>query len=123
MYAVYYMMYMSKSTGKSTFPLDCIGCLISTQAFVLGHGRLSWVIRLFLVLSCVQVALGAPFLLVDPMAYMSRSFNLGRQFFFKWTVNWRFLAEETFLDRRFHAALLALHLLLLISFALFRWTR
>ncbi|XP_065182149.1 dol-P-Man:Man(5)GlcNAc(2)-PP-Dol alpha-1,3-mannosyltransferase-like isoform X1 [Sycon ciliatum] len=71
----------------------------------------------------IQVALGAPFLLVDPMAYMSRSFNLGRQFFFKWTVNWRFLAEETFLDRRFHAALLALHLLLLISFALFRWTR
>ena len=38
-----------------------------------------------------QVALGAPFLIDNPVGYMMGAFNLGRQFLFKWTVNWRFL--------------------------------
>ena len=43
-----------------------------------------------------QVLLGLPFLLVNPVAYMTRSFDVGRQFMFKWTVNWRFLGAELF---------------------------
>ncbi|XP_032219344.1 dol-P-Man:Man(5)GlcNAc(2)-PP-Dol alpha-1,3-mannosyltransferase isoform X2 [Nematostella vectensis] len=68
-----------------------------------------------------QVLLGLPFLMDNPVGYISRSFNLGRQFFFIWTVNWRFLPEWLFLNRYFHAALLLLHLLTLFCFYLYKW--
>ncbi|KAL7851326.1 hypothetical protein AOLI_G00216820 [Acnodon oligacanthus] len=71
----------------------------------------------------IQLFLGLPFLLVNPVGYVSRAFDLGRQFLFKWTVNWRFLPEEIFLSRYFHLALLFAHLTTLISFALKRWKR
>lgn len=48
---------------------------------------------------CPQLVLGLPFLLVNPVGYVSRAFDLGRQFLFKWTVNWRFLPEDIFLSR------------------------
>lgn len=70
-----------------------------------------------------QVVLGLPFLLENPIGYLSRSFDLGRQFLFQWTVNWRFLPETIFLHRAFHLALLAAHLSLLLLFALCRWHR
>nr|XP_028699730.1 dol-P-Man:Man(5)GlcNAc(2)-PP-Dol alpha-1,3-mannosyltransferase isoform X1 [Macaca mulatta] len=71
----------------------------------------------------LQVVLGLPFLLENPIGYLSRSFDLGRQFLFRWTVNWRFLPEALFLHRAFHLALLAAHLTLLLLFALCRWHR
>ncbi|XP_056675882.1 dol-P-Man:Man(5)GlcNAc(2)-PP-Dol alpha-1,3-mannosyltransferase isoform X2 [Monodelphis domestica] len=71
----------------------------------------------------LQVALGLPFLLENPAGYLSRSFDLGRQFLFRWTVNWRFLPEALFLNRAFHLALLAAHLSLLTLFAFCRWPR
>ncbi|VDK30420.1 unnamed protein product, partial [Anisakis simplex] len=58
-----------------------------------------------------------PFLMYDPVAYIRRSFDLGRVFLFKWTVNWRFLPEEVFLDKRFHLMLLGAHAVLLMVFA------
>uniref|UniRef100_A0A915B0H9 dolichyl-P-Man:Man5GlcNAc2-PP-dolichol alpha-1,3-mannosyltransferase n=1 Tax=Parascaris univalens TaxID=6257 RepID=A0A915B0H9_PARUN len=64
-----------------------------------------------------------PFLLNDPISYLKRSFDLGRVFLFKWTVNWRFLHEEVFLDKRLHVTLLILHALLLIAFAGNVWFR
>lgn len=51
------------------------------------------------------------------------AFNLGRQFLFKWTVNWRFLPEWLFLSRYFHITLLACHLTVLLLFYLCKWTR
>ncbi|KAI4810230.1 hypothetical protein KUCAC02_019071 [Chaenocephalus aceratus] len=71
----------------------------------------------------IQLLLGLPFLLENPVGYMSQAFDLGRQFMFKWTVNWRFLPEWLFLDRYFHLILLASHLLALLLFALRRWKR
>ncbi|RXM99751.1 Dol-P-Man:Man(5)GlcNAc(2)-PP-Dol alpha-1,3-mannosyltransferase [Acipenser ruthenus] len=71
--------------------------------------------------AAIQVALGLPFLLENPLGYVSRSFDLGRQFLFEWTVNWRFLPEEVFLSRYFHLALLGAHLSMLLLFTLYRW--
>lgn len=71
----------------------------------------------------LQVLLGLPFLLENPVGYLSRAFDLGRQFMFKWTVNWRFLPEWLFLNRYFHLVLLAAHLLTLLLFALRHWKR
>lgn len=71
----------------------------------------------------VQLVLGLPFLFVNPVGYVSRAFDLGRQFLFKWTVNWRFLPEDVFLSRYFHLALLLAHITMLLLFALKRWKR
>ncbi|XP_030630340.1 dol-P-Man:Man(5)GlcNAc(2)-PP-Dol alpha-1,3-mannosyltransferase [Chanos chanos] len=71
----------------------------------------------------IQLLLGLPFLLVNPVGYVSRAFDLGRQFLFKWTVNWRFLPEWLFLSRSFHLLLLLAHLLTLTLFALRRWKK
>lgn len=71
----------------------------------------------------IQLLLGLPFLLDNPLGYVSRAFDLRRQFTFKWTVNWRFLPEWLFLNAYFHLLLLAAHLLTLLLFALRRWKR
>lgn len=72
--------------------------------------------------SLSQLLLGLPFLLVNPVSYISMAFNLGRQFFFIWTVNWRFLPEWLFLNRYFHASLLVCHVAVLLLFYLYKWT-
>lgn len=71
----------------------------------------------------IQLLLGLPFLMDNPIGYISRAFDLGRQFLFKWTVNWRFLPEWLFLSRYFHLVLLGAHLLTLLAFVLRRWKR
>ncbi|XP_029580737.1 dol-P-Man:Man(5)GlcNAc(2)-PP-Dol alpha-1,3-mannosyltransferase isoform X3 [Salmo trutta] len=73
--------------------------------------------------AAIQLLLGLPFLMENPIGYMTRAFDLGRQFMFTWTVNWRFLPEWLFLSRYFHLVLLATHLLALLLFALRRWKR
>lgn len=60
-----------------------------------------------------QLILGAPFLLRHPISYLRKAFELDRQFFFKWTVNLRFLPEQVFLSKQTAVVLLALHLTLL----------
>jgi alpha-1,3-mannosyltransferase len=57
-----------------------------------------------------------PFLLVNPWSYISRSFDIGRVFLFEWTVNWKFLPEDIFLNRLFHIGLLSAHVLVLVTF-------
>ncbi|GMR36962.1 hypothetical protein PMAYCL1PPCAC_07157 [Pristionchus mayeri] len=75
------------------------------------------------VCALVQFFFGISFLARDPWAYISRSFDLSRVFLFKWTVNWRFLPEEIFLDKRLHLFLLLLHLIAVFLFAFFMWFR
>ena len=70
-----------------------------------------------------QLTLAFPFLPSNAKGYLARSFELTRQFLFKWTVNWRFVGEERFLSREFATGLIAVHLALLATFILTRWTR
>jgi len=42
---------------------------------------------------------------------------------FKWTVNWRFVGESTFLSKPFSLALLGAHVVLLLAFLHSRWLR
>ncbi|NXJ72570.1 ALG3 mannosyltransferase, partial [Rostratula benghalensis] len=115
------------------------GCLLFSLAvsvkmniLLFAPGLLFLLLQRFGLLGCIpklcicallQVVLGLPFLLVNPLGYLTRSFDLGRQFQFRWTVNWRFLPEEVFQSRAFHAALLLAHLAGLGLFALHRWHR
>ena len=70
-----------------------------------------------------QITLAFPFLPANPTGYFLRSFDITRQFLFKWTVNWRFVGEETFLSREFSMTLLIAHASLLVLFSTTRWTQ
>ena len=70
-----------------------------------------------------QMILGMPFLSVQPLQYLAGAFDLSRVFLFKWTVNWRFLGEGVFLNTTWARALLLGHLLTLLAFAHFKWSR
>lgn len=71
----------------------------------------------------LQLFLGLPFLRKDSRAYASRAFDFTRQFKYEWTVNWRFVPEETFLSNKFAVSLMVLHVTLLALFAFTRWFR
>ncbi|KAL1502597.1 hypothetical protein ABEB36_007718 [Hypothenemus hampei] len=64
----------------------------------------------------LQLTLALPFLYINPFSYIKRSFDLGRVFEHKWTVNYRFLPIDIFEHKYFHIGLLVLHILLLIVF-------
>ncbi|OXU26082.1 hypothetical protein TSAR_000198 [Trichomalopsis sarcophagae] len=89
-------------------------------AYLSNLGLIKTLINLF-ICAIIQLILGLPFLLVNPVAYIKGAFNLGRIFEFKWTVNWRFLSEELFVNPYFHIGLLALHILTLIYFSAKWW--
>ncbi|XP_069111031.1 dol-P-Man:Man(5)GlcNAc(2)-PP-Dol alpha-1,3-mannosyltransferase-like [Argopecten irradians] len=89
---------------------------------IVRHGTVGSIKHLT-ICAASQVLMGLPFLVVNPVGYLVRSFNLGRQFFFIWTVNWRFLSEEIFLSRYFHLLLLVTHVVVLLLFFWFKWKR
>ncbi|KAI1265628.1 glycosyltransferase [Xylariaceae sp. FL1019] len=89
---------------------------------LLGSG-LTNSLLLAAVIVQAQVLLGLPFLRENAQGYLARAFELSRQFFFKWTVNWRFVGEETFLSRPFALGLLAMHAIGLLWFISNRWLK
>lgn len=72
----------------------------------------------------VHVNLAIPFITGGAgLQYLQRAFDLGRQFLFKWTVNWRFVGEEAFLSPQFAISLLIIHVSLLLLFLQTKWTK
>lgn len=65
------------------------------------------------ICALTQLVIGAPFLWRYPVSYLRKAFELDRKFFFEWTVNFKFLSEETFLSKEWAIFLLLLHLSLL----------
>ncbi|KAJ4323609.1 dolichyl-P-Man:Man(5)GlcNAc(2)-PP-dolichol alpha-1,3-mannosyltransferase [Neodidymelliopsis sp. IMI 364377] len=70
----------------------------------------------------VSILYGYPFRKAS-FSYFGRAFEFTRAFFYKWTVNWRFISEETFLSKPFALSLLAVHAGLLLFFAYTRWIK
>lgn len=87
---------------------------------VLNFGILGFLKYVFVIV-ITQIALAVPFLLENPMGYLSRSFSTSRTFLMKWSVNMKFVTEEIFHSNNFGKVLLGLHLLILIIFA-FKWS-
>ncbi|KAI0022381.1 glycosyltransferase family 58 protein [Xylariomycetidae sp. FL0641] len=75
------------------------------------------------IIAQVQFTIASPFLRENARGYLSRAFELSRQFLFKWTVNWRFVGEETFLSKPFALGLLAMHVLVLAGFIVKKWLK
>ncbi|XP_031330350.1 lethal(2)neighbour of tid protein isoform X1 [Photinus pyralis] len=88
-------------------------CLL--VAYLTNLGPIATVAQLA-VCAAVQLVLGAPFLYANPVSYLRGSFDIGRVFEHKWTVNYRFLTRQAFENRYFHIVLLGLHLYLLFKF-------
>jgi alpha-1,3-mannosyltransferase len=78
-------------------------------------------LKLAALMAQLQVAIANPFLVGNARGYLSRAFELSRQFLFKWTVNWRFVGEETFLSKQFSLTLLGLHASILAAFLANKW--
>ncbi|WOO81107.1 Dol-P-Man:Man(5)GlcNAc(2)-PP-Dol alpha-1,3-mannosyltransferase [Vanrija pseudolonga] len=76
------------------------------------------------LIAITQVALPGFYFLdtaADARAYFTSAFDFSREFMYKWTVNWRFVSEETFLSKGFARGLLIAHVVTLIAFGWFRW--
>ncbi|XP_013108652.1 lethal(2)neighbour of tid protein 2 [Stomoxys calcitrans] len=109
--------------GSICFSLG-VGCKMNILLFapallafyLINLGFLKTVLQLA-ICGLGQLVIGLPFLLTHPWSYIKGSFDLGRIFEHKWTVNYRFLPREIFENKYFHLTLLALHLLLIIVFA------
>ncbi|KAL1832917.1 hypothetical protein ACET3Z_002568 [Daucus carota] len=71
----------------------------------------------------VQILLGLPFIVSNPISYMSRAFNLGRVFIHFWSVNFKFVPEHIFVSKIFALFLLVAHLSLLAVFANYKWSK
>ena len=84
-------------------------------------GGMLLALKFISIVALSQLLIGAPFIYHAPREYFMKSFEFSRQFFFKWTVNWRFLGEDLFLNNSFHQILLLTHLVLLALFGWFRW--
>ena len=76
-----------------------------------GIPRTAWYL---LVCAAIQLALGYPFLKHNWWGYVNRAFDLSRVFAFKWTVNWRFLDEATFVSGGFALLLLLGHVFFMV---------
>jgi alpha-1,3-mannosyltransferase len=88
---------------------------------LLGNGIYETIICLFICF-IIQVIIGYPFLSTYPIQYIKKAFEFNRIFFYKWTVNYKFLTEEIFLNQFLSKMLLLLTIITLIIFAM-KWIK
>lgn len=88
-------------------------CLLLAYLTVLGVKETIFNLT---ICALVQLILATPFLLNNPIAYLKGSFDFGRIFEHKWTVNYRFLERSLFESPHFHVTLLIVHVSLLLLF-------
>lgn len=71
-------------------------------------------------IALVQILLAAPFLTSQKSAltYFHTAFNFSREFLWEWTVNWRWIGEDAFLNPRFSSALLIGNVIALVLLGL-----
>lgn len=97
--------------------LPAIGVVLFLAKGVQGGLKQAW------LMAQLQIVFAFQFIPANAVGYLSRAFEFSRVFLFKWTVNWRFLGEETFLSKEFSIALLAGHISTLALFITTRWLR
>ena len=86
--------------------------LMAPPALVLlvGGERLSVACAAVAAAVLTQLAVGYEFLSAHPASYVQKAFEFSRVFIHHWSVNFKFVPNETFVSPAFAAALLACHL-------------
>ncbi|KAH9891428.1 glycosyltransferase family 58 protein [Xylariomycetidae sp. FL2044] len=97
--------------------------LPATGVILLLARGLAGGLQMAALMAQLQFLIATPFLRENARGYLARAFEFTRQFLFKWTVNWRFVGEDTFLSRPFALGLLALHALVLSGFIVNKWLK
>ncbi|KAF9361534.1 dolichyl-P-Man:Man(5)GlcNAc(2)-PP-dolichol alpha-1,3-mannosyltransferase [Mortierella sp. AD094] len=117
-------------TLSSTLFSLAISVKMNILLFFPAFGFLIWqtqgvfgTIAQLVVMLLIQILLSLPFTLHHPESYLRKAFEFSRVFQYKWTVNWKFLDEKTFLSEDLAKLLLAGHLVVLFAFVFLRWSR
>lgn len=110
-------------SGALSVKMSILLYLPGILAITFKRKGLATTFRYLLTLVAIQALLARPFLSEDPWGYLKGAFDLGRVFLYKWTVNWRFVDENTFLSPTFALSLLIGHISVLIAFGLFKWCK
>jgi len=97
--------------------LPAFGVILILARGVTTGFRQAW------LMTQLQIVMAFPFIPKNAIGYLGRAFEFSRQFLFKWTVNWRFVGEETFLSKEFSFSLLVGHVSALALFAFTRWLK
>ena len=90
---------------------------------IVGGERLTGALHSVALIVVAQLVIGAEFLASHPRSYVSKAFEFTRAFFYRWTVNWKFVSEPLFLSATFARGLLVAHLVTLFAFAHRKWYR
>jgi len=69
----------------------------------------------------LQLFFAIPFLFENAAEYFHYAFDFGREFTFKWTVNFKFLPEEIFVSKTLARSLLIGQAVVLLIFIFFKW--
>ncbi|KAF9427098.1 dolichyl-P-Man:Man(5)GlcNAc(2)-PP-dolichol alpha-1,3-mannosyltransferase [Podila epigama] len=130
MYAATLSFLHRRWTLSNTFFSLAVSIKMNILLFFPAFGFLIWqtqgVIGTLVQLSLmalIQVLLSLPFTLTHPESYLRKAFEFSRVFQYKWTVNWKFLDEKTFLSGELSKLLLVGHFVVLFSFVFLRWSR
>ena len=84
------------------------------------HGLMGTV-RYMIYMAAVQIFLARPFIGEHLHSYLRNAFDFSRVFLYRWTVNWRFVDEQTFLSPMWARSLLLGHITVLVAFGLYKW--
>ena len=128
MFLLYLSTYLfAKSMWRTGCLVFSLGVSIKMNVLLFAPGLLLLLLQsqssLWGTASClaicagVQLILGAPFLKTYPISYLRKAFELDRVFFYKWTVNWKFLPEDVFVSKPLSLLLLGMHIGCLVFFA------
>ncbi|KAG0038916.1 dolichyl-P-Man:Man(5)GlcNAc(2)-PP-dolichol alpha-1,3-mannosyltransferase [Podila clonocystis] len=130
MYAATLAFLHKRWTLSSTLFSLAVSIKMNILLFFPAFGFLIWqtqgvvgTIVQLIIMVLIQVLLSLPFTLTYPESYLRKAFEFSRVFEYKWTVNWKFLDEKTFLSTELSKLLLAGHFIVLFSFVFLRWSR
>lgn len=112
---------MPRNSAALSIKMSILLYLPGLLVILFKRRGLASTLRLMMTIGATHVLLAFTFLRENHWAYLQSSFDLSRVFLYKWTVNWRFVDEETFLSSQWAKGLLVGHVSVLILFGLFRW--